>query len=273
MIIDGKALAREITDEITTRILRLAVPPRLTVFTCTPNFETKKFLALKQKGAQAVGIILELVELPATVTLAEVAAAVGAASSRADGIIIQFPFPNHLVTSDLIALIPETHDVDAFLYAGGLSALLPPVVGAIDEISKKHAVAWSNKNVVIVGNGRLVGAPAALYATARGALVTILTKTTSNQGAAMAAADILILGAGVPGLVTSDMIKPGVLIFDAGTSEEGGMLVGDANPEIAAKAGLFTPVPGGIGPLTIAILLKNVLYLAQQHRNMEENVV
>lgn len=273
MIIDGRALAREITAGIESTVKHLAVPPRLTVFTCAPNFETQKFLALKQKNAHMVGIVLELIELPATVTLNEVAEAVSAARVRADGIIIQFPFPPHLVTADLIALIPSSHDVDAFSYAGGLPELLPPVVGAIAEISKVQHVVWLGKRVVVVGNGRLVGAPAALYATARGAEVIILTKDTPQQETVISTADILILGTGVPGLITADMIKPGALIFDAGTSEEGGMLVGDASPTVAAKAGLFTPVPGGIGPLTIAILLKNVLYLAQKHRNLTENVV
>jgi len=101
----------------------------------------------------------------------------------------------------------------------------------------------------------------------------VVTKDTLDQVSLIRAADILILGAGVPGLITADMIKPGVIIFDAGTSEDGGMLVGDADPLVASKAALLTPVPGGIGPLTIAILLKNVLNLAKKHRKAEQNMV
>jgi methylenetetrahydrofolate dehydrogenase (NADP+) / methenyltetrahydrofolate cyclohydrolase len=104
-----------------------------------------------------------------------------------------------------------------------------------------------------------------MYAKAQGALVSILEKDTLDNEHKIATADILILGAGVPGLVTPEMVKQGVVIFDAGTSEEGGMLVGDAVSDVSAKAALVTPVPGGIGPITIAILLQNLVKLARLH--------
>ncbi len=273
MIIDGKALAAEIIARVAGQAAVLPVPPHLTVFTCAPNFETQKFLALKQTQSAIAGIALTLHEFQPDVTLAEVSRAVTAATEVTDGIIIQFPFPPHLPITDLIPLIPATHDVDAFTYSGEGTAVLPPVVGAIDVIASAHGISFVGKNVVVVGNGRLVGVPAALYARAHGGVVTSITKDTANQAAITLAADILILGAGVPGLITADMVKPGVIIFDAGTSEEGGLLVGDANPDVASKAALLTPVPGGIGPLTIAILLKNVLSLAQEHRKNRAGVV
>jgi methylenetetrahydrofolate dehydrogenase (NADP+)/methenyltetrahydrofolate cyclohydrolase len=158
-----------------------------------------------------------------------------------------------------------SHDVDVTRYDGSDNTLLPPVVGAIAEISRTHNVSFANRSVVVVGNGRLVGAPAAAYAAKEGARVTVVTKDSDNISATRDA-DIIILGAGSPGLLTPDMVKEGVVVFDAGTSEEGGMLVGDADPAVVQKAALLTPVPGGIGPLTIAILLKNVLYLATHRR-------
>lgn len=273
MIIDGKALAGEIIREVKVQVALLPQSPKLTVFTCAPNFETKKFLALKQKQAIAAGITLTLVEFPQEVTLGEVESAIFESLPETDGIVIQFPFPAHLATADLIAMIPATHDVDAFSYNGTNPDLLPPVVGAIDIMAKAHAVTFVEKDVVIVGNGRLVGAPAATYARINGAHVSIVTKETVLPAGAIESADILILGAGVPSLITINMVKSGVIVFDAGTSEEGGMLVGDASPLLSEKAALLTPVPGGIGPLTIAILLKNVLYLANEHRKNQQNVV
>ncbi len=264
MIIDGRALAAAIVTDLRNETAAMAGLPLLTVFTCAPNFETKKFLDLKTKRAAEAGISVSVIELPPNVTMDQVTTAINRCKAMSDGIIIQFPFP-HLTTKDLIDLIPSELDVDVTHYEGQVDGLLPPVVGAIAEISRAHQVEWVGKSVVVVGNGRLVGAPAALYAAAQGAVVTVVTKDSNNISATKDA-DIIILGAGSPGLLTPEMVKEGAIVFDAGTSEEGGMLVGDAHPEVATKASLFTPVPGGIGPLTIAILLKNVLYLAKQHR-------
>lgn len=264
MIVDGRTLASRIIADIKAVTSTMAVPPVLTVFTCAPNFETEKFLTLKERRAKEAGIEVRVVELPPSVTLVDVAAAVQAAVPVSDGIIIQFPFP-HLATSDLIPLIPASHDVDVMTYDGRTAGLLPPVVGAIDVISREFGVDWRAKEVVVVGNGRLVGAPTAAYATACGAEVTIVTRE-SNTLSATKTADIMVLGAGSPGLLVPEMVKAGVVVFDGGTSEESGMLVGDADPAVAEKASLFTPVPGGVGPLTVAILLQNVLYLAEMRR-------
>ncbi len=262
MIIDGRKLASVLLDEIATVVKAMPKPPTLTVFTCEPNFETEKFLRLKQKQANLVGIMVQVVALPKAVTLAEVSQAIAVAANNTDAIIIQFPFP-HLATADLMSLVPPSHDVDVMNYQGWLSLPLPPVVGAIDVIAKQAGIEFANKQVVVVGKGPLVGAPASLYAQARGGMVTVVTKD-SNSLDQVATADIIITGAGVPNLIQADMVPAGVVVFDAGTSEEAGVLVGDVAKEVADKASLFTPVPGGIGPLTVAILLKNVLYFAQK---------
>jgi methylenetetrahydrofolate dehydrogenase (NADP+)/methenyltetrahydrofolate cyclohydrolase len=273
MIIDGKAIAADILVGVRSGVTQLATPPRLTVFTCAPNFETQKFLNLKQKRAHEVGIIVQVILLPEASTTEMVVAAIENEVVHTDGIIVQLPFPEHIAVATILKAVPVNHDVDALSYVGGDTVVLPPVAGAIDAIARVHTVDWAGKQVVVVGNGRLVGAPAAAYAETKGAVVTVVVKDTPNTAEAIAAADILILGAGVPGLITPAMVAPSVVVFDAGTSEEGGMLVGDAVPAVADKASIFTPVPGGIGPITIAILLKNVLYLAQQHRKKDPLVV
>lgn len=273
MIIDGKAIAAGILAEVQSGVSELAVSPRLTVFTCAPNFETQKFLTLKQKRAEEVGIDVRVIFLPADSSTAEVVTAITKEVATADAIVVQLPFPPHIDIATILGAVPVTKDVDALSYAGEVTAVLPPVAGAIDAIAQVYDLVWTGKQVVVVGSGRLVGAPAALYATSRGAIVTVVVKDTEESAATIASADILILGAGVPGLVTEAMVAENVVVFDAGTSEEGGMLVGDAAPTVATKAAVFTPVPGGIGPITIAILLKNVLYLAKEHRKINPPVV
>jgi methylenetetrahydrofolate dehydrogenase (NADP+)/methenyltetrahydrofolate cyclohydrolase len=208
---------------------------------------------------------VSVIEVPAASTTETIIAAVAEASSQSDGVIVQLPLPSTIDTDRVLASIPVTKDVDVFSYQGEPATVLPPVVGAIDSIAKTYSVVWQGKLVVVLGAGRLVGAPAALYATTKGAMVTVLTanSTLSREDyyAAIKAADIIILGAGEARLITPEMVKPGVVVFDAGASEDGGVLVGDADPAVAEVASLFTPVPGGIGPLTVALLFRNLLEL------------
>jgi methylenetetrahydrofolate dehydrogenase (NADP+)/methenyltetrahydrofolate cyclohydrolase len=259
-LVAGKTIAAEISAAVALRVKELNTTLRLAVITCNPNFETKKYLALKKTKAQTLGIVLEVIELPETANTEMVLNLIKTATTSYSGIIVQLPLPLEIDIAKVIAAIPATHDVDAFGYEAGLVKVLPPVVGAIAEIAKYYQIDWKNKQVVVFGSGRLVGSPAAYYAKQQGAMVTIVTETTPNP-AAVASADIIILGVGKPNLLKSDAVKEGVLIFDAGASEDGGVLAGDADPEIASKAALFTPVPGGIGPITIALLFRNLLEL------------
>ena len=261
MIIDGKVIAQDILARVAREVQSLARPPHLTVFTCAPNFETEKFLALKERRAKEAGIPMTVITLPEVCTTAVVLSRIMAAISETDGIIVQLPFPMHIDTNAILAAVPESHDVDALRYAGEETNVLPPVIGAIHEIAMRHDIEFRDKAVVVIGQGRLVGKPAAIYSAAVGGSVTIIEKDTPQADEAIAIADILILGAGVPGLVTASMVKPGVIIFDAATSEEGGVLVGDAAPDVAGKALLYTPVPGGIGPITVVLILQNLLKL------------
>lgn len=273
MIIDGKAIAAAVLDGVRQEVVGLPYSPRLTVFTCDPNFETKKFLALKQKRASEVGISLQLIEFDSEVTAPEMIISITHAHAASDGIVVQLPFPARIDMNEVLSAVGTSHDVDVLTYDGVLQGPLPPVVGAIDEIARRHNISFAEKNVVVVGRGKLVGLPAALYCQASGAHLIVADKNTVDITSHLQAADIIILGAGSPGLVTAAQIKPGVVIFDAGTSEEGGMLVGDAADDVMQKAAFVTPVPGGIGPITIAVLLQNVLTLAKQHRENGENVV
>ncbi len=261
MIVDGRSIAKDIYAQIRNEISHLSCVPHMTVFTCAPNFETQKYLTLKKQKAMQCGIGISIIELPDILTTQEVMQSVQNACIQTNAIIVQLPLPDHIDAQAVLDVIPNTYDVDGMHYDGTSKTFLSPVVSAIAEISHRHDVLFAGRKVAVVGQGRLVGKPSAIWAQGQGASVKVITKD-SPKGEfknVIADADILILGAGVPGLITQDMIKKGVVIFDAGTSEDGGELRGDADASCAQKASLYTPVPGGIGPLTIAMLLRNVL--------------
>lgn len=261
MIVDGKKIATMIYDEIRTRVSGLSRAPRLAVITCAPNFETQKYLALKEKKAHDVGIETKIIELTEESTTDDFLQAVKFAMSESDGVIVQLPLPPHVDIDAVLNAIPPSHDVDALNHSN--MSVLSPVVGAFYEILLLNDIDVREKYVTIIGSGRLVGLPASQWFTSAGAYVSVVTKDTINISEYTKNADIVVCGAGVPELLKPDMVKDGVVILDAGTSEDGGVLRGDADPACAEKASIFTPVPGGIGPITIAILLRNVVDLAK----------
>jgi len=259
MIIDGRVIAKEILADVKTRVAKLPTPPRLTVFTCTPDFATRKYLALKRKKAHEAGIAVSVVEFDVEATVPEMVTSIRAAHLMCNGIIVQLPFPARIPVDEVITAIAPSHDVDCMTYDGSPTDRLPPVVGAIAEIATRHDVVWKGAHVVVIGRGRLVGLPAAIFAQANGATVTVVDKGTLDIVSITRTADIIITGAGAPHIITPDMVAPGVVIFDAGTSEDGGELVGDVHKDVANVASIFTPVPGGIGPITVAVLLRNTI--------------
>lgn len=264
MIIDGRAIAAEINSEVAKIIAGLPTKPVLTVFTSAPNFETQKFLALKQRKAAEVGITLRVIEFSSEATVPEMVLSIQAAHRTSSGIIVQLPFPSHIDMEAVLPAVSPSHDVDVLTYDGSTTAVLPPVAGAIAAICTRQQVNLNEAQVLVVGQGRLVGVPVSIYMRTQGAEVTVVTKENTEDLATLAqAADIIVSGAGVPGLITPAMVAPGAMVFDAGTSEDNGELSGDVVPEVAKKCAIFTPVPGGIGPIAVAILLQNLAILAR----------
>lgn len=262
MLVDGKAIAAEILEGVTAAVTLLDRPVTMTAVTCAPNFETKKYLEMKKQRAASVGVVLTVVEFPADMNTEEMVSRVYALSQETDGIVVQLPLPEHIDKVLVLRAVPVDKDPDVFAYGEKRDRILPPVVGAIDKISKVHSVEWKNKRVVILGQGTLVGKPAARYARKQGARVRVYEEDTLDV-TSLKTADIIISGIGKAHFIQPDMVQSGVVLFDAGTSEDGGVLVGDIHPDCVAVAELLTPVPGGIGPLTIACLLKNVVKLAK----------
>jgi len=262
MIVDGKAMAQDILERLKEEV-KTSPGLTMTAVTCAPNFETKKYLEMKKRRAAAVGISLNVVELPQESTTEQAIECVIAVAKQCDGVVVQLPLPEHIDKEAVLTAVPKGKDPDGFSYGEKNDRFLPPVVGAIDEISHVHEIEWKNKKVVVLGKGTLVGVPSARYARKRGAKVRVYDETNMDKSS-LKTADIIVSGIGQPAFITTDMVTQGVVIFDAGTSEDGGVLVGDVHPDVATVASLMTPVPGGIGPLTIALLLRNLYDLKRQ---------
>lgn len=264
-IIDGRVIAEEIKSQVAKTISGLTSKPKLGILTCEPNLETRTYLELKKATATKLGIEVQIVVQNNSATTESLLIAVEELIKDCDGIIVQLPLPNHIDTDVILSALPKTKDVDAFNYQGEETSVLPPVVGAIDEISGRENVDWTGKKVVIFGAGKLVGIPAKHYALSKGAEVAVITKSSAlaDFESKVKEADIVVLGVGKQNLLEGEMVKEGVVVFDAGASEDGGVLVGDAAKNVAEKAGLITPVPGGIGPVTVALLFRNLLNLSQ----------
>lgn len=259
MIIDGKKLAAQIEERIVLELhgkkLTLAV-----VYVGDNPISLRYINKKKQMGAR-LGISVLLHVFEATISEEDIVCEIKniVSDENIDGVIIQLPLPQQISTEKIVSLIPPEKDVDAL---GTHPRVFPPVVGAIREICNEHTISLRDKTVVVVGKGKLVGKPAAEWARKEGAHVEVVDRSTENPNAVFRSADVIISGAGVPSLITPEKIKEGVMLFDAATSEMSGKLVGDIDPACAEKAGLYTPVPGGIGPLTVVLLFKNLIELA-----------
>lgn len=262
MIIDGRAIATRILGEVALRTEALPQPPTLLAIAVAPDAATRSYLSIKTKQAERAGIRMRVDELPEATTDSLLSVI---ASAPEDAIIVQLPLPAHVDTDAVLAAIPPTKDADVLSPATrSLGELLPPVVAAVAEAFSAGGVGVAGKHATVVGQGRLVGEPVSTWLRAQGAVVTAVTKEDGDITAALADADIIVTGAGVPGLITPDRIRPGVAVIDAGTSEQGGAIVGDADPRVAETASVFTPVPGGIGPIAVACLLRNIVTLAER---------
>lgn len=267
MIVDGKKIALEIQEELRREVASRKMPPMLTVISIGDDRVTVRYLSIKKKFADAIGVSVRHVKFQKAVDEAAILEAIVA--TREGGIIVQLPLPKDVNKERILNAIPAERDPDMLSFSAfeqfqkGETTLLPPVTGAFKEILKRNTISLKGKNVVVVGRGQLVGKPTALWCEREGALVSIVDDRTSDIASYTKHADIIFSGAGIPSLLKPDMVQDGVVLLDAGTSEYNGKLVGDADPSCADKASLFTPTPGGTGPVTVAILFRNIVILAK----------
>ena len=276
-ILDGKAAAAAIKAELRERVSALAtkgVVPGLGTILVGDDPGSQWYVAGKHKDCAEVGINSIRIDLPATATQADVEAAVDQlnADPACTGYIVQLPLPKGLDENAVIGRIDPEKDADGLHPTNlgwlvlGKQAPLPCTPRGIIELLRRHDVAIAGKHVVVVGRGITVGRPMGLLLTRRSenATVTLCHTGTSDLGAEVRRGDIVIAAAGVPGIVSADMVKPGAALLDVGVSRDENGIVGDVDPAAYEVADWISPNPGGVGPMTRAMLLSNVVDTAER---------
>lgn len=269
MIVDGRMLAKEVLSRVAARAKELSHIPRVLGIVANATPATQSYLRIKEKRAEDAGCVFEVQRFSEDTNADALRAAI--AATNADAIIVQLPLPSGISAKEVCDAIPVVKDADVLSAAarakfacGDTGALLPPVVAAMREIFIQHTVAVKGKRAVVIGSGWLVGSPCALWLTQQGARVSVITSESGDMREALRGADIVVSGAGVPGLIRPEYLSPGVVLIDAATSESNGVIAGDADPLCAEKCAIFTPVPGGVGPLAVACLFENAVLLASR---------
>lgn len=276
-ILDGKAAAAAIKDELRARVDALrarGVVPGLGTILVGDDPGSRWYVNGKHKDCAEVGIESIRIDLPATATQAEVEAAVDQlnADPACTGYIVQLPLPRGLDENAVIGRIDPAKDADGLHPTNlgwlvlGKPAPLPCTPRGIIELLCRHEVPIAGQHVVVVGRGITVGRPMGLLLTRRSenATVTLCHTGTVDLAAEVSRADIVVAAAGVPGIITADMVKPGAALLDVGVSRVDGKIAGDVAPEAWDVAGWVSPNPGGVGPMTRALLLANVVDSAEQ---------
>lgn len=271
MIVDGKKLAEEIKSSLKKKILALDKKPRLAIVKVGNNLVTEKFLKQKTKFASDIGAEIRIYEFPENISTSKLRKEVSKIIhiKENSGIIVQLPLPKHINADYIADTLPVNKDPDllssksAGLLLSGRSKILPPVVGAVKSIFTAYGVKLTAKHAVVVGSGKLVGKPIAIWLINNGATVTLLNSKSENIEHYLSVADIIVSGVGKPKIISPDLVKNGVAAIDCGTSESEGALLGDIDTAVADKASIFTPVPGGVGPLTVAMLFSNLVELGK----------
>jgi methylenetetrahydrofolate dehydrogenase (NADP+)/methenyltetrahydrofolate cyclohydrolase len=277
-IIDGKAIAAKIREEQKQRILRLqqqhGVRPGLAVILVGSDPGSQVYVRNKVTACKDVGIRSELVEMPATATQDQLLSRIDAFNTdpTIHGILVQLPLPPQIDVHSVLERIDFHKDVDGFhLYnVGGLitgNTVFPPCTPyGVQKILEHEKIEVEGRNVVVVGASNIVGKPMALMLMQQEATVCICHKKTRDLGMFTMLADILVVAAGVPGLIVPQMVRTGAVVIDVGINRlPDGRIVGDVEFEgVRQKASAITPVPGGVGPMTIAMLLFNTVQSAER---------
>ena len=300
-LLDGKAVAQQIRDELTTRVAnvkkKLGRPPALAIILVGDDPASEVYVRNKLKTAEDAGMGVHLERLPSATTLAAVLSVVERFNhdSRFDGILVQSPLPKSLgkdAEQQVFDTIDPNKDVDGFspISAGRVvqnrEGFAPCTPAGVIELLVRAKIQTEGKHAVVIGRSDIVGKPMAALLLHKNATVTICHSRTRDLPAMAREADILVAAIGRPAFVTPEFVKPGAVVIDVGINsvtkpedaqrifahypdrlevfrKRGSVLVGDVHPDVAATAGALTPVPGGVGPLTIAMLMANTVRAAE----------
>ncbi|OGE78335.1 MAG: hypothetical protein A2751_04255 [Candidatus Doudnabacteria bacterium RIFCSPHIGHO2_01_FULL_46_14] len=269
-LVDGKKIAGEILQVQQKQVRTLNFVPRLAVIMVGENPASNLYVKMKQKRGDQAGIIVDIHRYTVEISQAKLIEEIKKFNTQKDvhGILVQLPLPASMNRQLVLDAVDPQIDVDCltshnkeFLIAGKVPFHNPPAPSAILEILDRYQVDLKNSHILIVGTGDLIGEPLSAMLLHRKLAFELANRHTGNLTELAARADVIITGVGKAGLITRDMIKQGAVIIDAGTtgSDDGG-LVGDVDTDsVIGKASLLAPVPGGVGPVTVAMLLKNVI--------------
>ena len=277
-LIDGKRVAAGLRTAVAARVAALPFRPGLAVVLVGDHPASVVYVRNKDRAAQEAGIAVQTIRVPVTedeTALLKIIARLNA-DEAVDGILVQLPLPDHIAPRRVIEAIDPAKDVDGLhplnvgLLTDGLPCLAPCTPRGVMVLLADLAVVLRGARAVVIGRSALVGRPMATMLIAADATVTIVHSRSADPAAECRRADVLVTAVGRPGLVEADWIAPGATVIDVGTNRTAdGRLVGDVNFAACAEvAGALTPVPGGVGPMTIACLLENTLSAALRRRSL-----
>jgi methylenetetrahydrofolate dehydrogenase (NADP+)/methenyltetrahydrofolate cyclohydrolase len=265
-VLNGQLVAQKIISEIQptlTKLNEIKVQPNLAVIAVGANEVSEKYIQTKTRQMTKLGLEVKVYRLDKTTTQAQCIELIDYLNRDPEihGILVQLPLPNGLEVEKIVSRIRPEKDVDGF----SMIKFNPPAPAAIIDLLDYYKIPIEQERVLLVGFGRLVGQPVKTLLEERGAIVEISTKTTNDLVTKMKTNNIIITAVGQPKLITSGMVDKDQIIVDAGTASEGNSTVGDVDFEPVSKiVTAISPVPGGIGPITVAQLARNVVWAAQQ---------
>jgi methylenetetrahydrofolate dehydrogenase (NADP+)/methenyltetrahydrofolate cyclohydrolase len=279
-IVDGKAVAAELRAELATQVTEMTSagdpPPSLAVVLCGDDPASAVYVRNKGRAAERAGVRFTLHRPSAESTTEELVALVRSldGDETVDGILVQLPLPSQIDPDAVMACISPEKDADGFhpynfgrLAEGHPGVVAPGTPLGCMELLRRSGITLRGSRAVVVGRSAIVGRPLALMLTNADATVTICHSRTRDLAAVCHEADILVAAIGRPRMIDASFVKPGAFVIDVGTTPEDGVVVGDVDRDsVEPVAGWLTPVPGGVGPMTIAMLLRNTLALARARR-------
>ncbi|MFR0354270.1 bifunctional methylenetetrahydrofolate dehydrogenase/methenyltetrahydrofolate cyclohydrolase [Streptomyces sediminimaris] len=280
-LLDGKATAADIRSELAERVAKLAATtgrvPGLGTVLVGDDPGSRAYVGGKHRDCAQVGIASIRRDLPADASQRQVEDVIDDlnADPACTGYIVQLPLPRHLDASAVLERMDPAKDADGLHPVNlgrlvlGVEAPLPCTPRGIVELLRRHHVPLTGARVTVIGRGITVGRPIGLLLTRRSENATVTLCHTGTKGLSwhVREADVVVAAAGSPGLITKDMLRPGAAVLDVGITRTGQGLVGDVHPECAAVAGRLAPMPGGVGPMTRAMLLANVVEAAERNAN------
>lgn len=271
-ILDGKALSAKIKENLAEEIKEKGIKPGLAVIIVGNDPASRVYVNNKKKACEVCGIYSEEHALPESTTEEELLSLIASLNKRSDihGILVQLPLPKGIDSEKVLLAIDHRKDVDAFhpVNVGKIMIgdydFLPCTPAGVMELIHLTGIEVSGKECVVVGRSNIVGKPQAMLLLHENGTVTICHSRTKNLAEVCRRADILVAAVGKPRFITADMVKDGAVVIDVGMNRVDGKLCGDVDfDEVSKKASAITPVPGGVGPMTIAMLMKNTVRAAQ----------